>query len=61
MTTKICSNRLPVEALMGKPCGIVAMGATAHHYLGDRMAFAGDCLTSVRCAGAADRGLFVVG
>ncbi|MFN8556532.1 MAG: NADPH-dependent FMN reductase [Dehalococcoidia bacterium] len=25
---------LPVEALAGKPCGIVAMGATAHHYLG---------------------------
>ena len=27
-------DQLPVEALMGKPCGIVAMGATAHHYLG---------------------------
>jgi FMN reductase len=27
-------DHLPVEALMGKPCGIVAMGATAHHYLG---------------------------
>jgi FMN reductase len=24
----------PVEALCGKPVGIVAMGATAHHYLG---------------------------
>src|SRR5262245_47759714 len=24
----------PVEALRGKPVGIVAMGATAHHYLG---------------------------
>lgn len=27
-------DHLPVEALRGKPCGIVAMGATAHHYLG---------------------------
>ncbi len=27
-------DQLPVEALMGKPCGIVAMGATTHHYLG---------------------------
>ncbi len=27
-------DHLPVEALMGKPVGIVAMGATAHHYLG---------------------------
>jgi FMN reductase len=27
-------DQLPVEALMGKPCGIVAMGATPHHYLG---------------------------
>jgi FMN reductase len=25
---------LPVEALVGKPAGIVAMGATLHHYLG---------------------------
>jgi len=25
---------LPIEALAGKPCGIVAMGATQHHYLG---------------------------
>lgn len=25
---------LPVEALMGKPVGVVAMGATLHHYLG---------------------------
>jgi FMN reductase len=25
---------LPVEALLGKPCGIIAMGATQHHYLG---------------------------
>ncbi|MGD9890868.1 MAG: NADPH-dependent FMN reductase [Dehalococcoidia bacterium] len=25
---------LPVEALMGKPCAILAMGATQHHYLG---------------------------
>jgi FMN reductase len=25
---------LPVEALRGKPVGIVAMGATPHHYLG---------------------------
>src|SRR6185369_4811522 len=25
---------LPVEALRGKPVGIVAMGATLHHYLG---------------------------
>jgi FMN reductase len=24
----------PFEALHGKPCGIVAMGATPHHYLG---------------------------
>ncbi|MGH7842437.1 MAG: NADPH-dependent FMN reductase [Candidatus Binataceae bacterium] len=27
-------DHLPVEALRGKPCGIVAIGATAHHYLG---------------------------
>lgn len=27
-------DHLPVEALLGKPCGIVAMGATAHHFLG---------------------------
>jgi len=27
-------DHLPVEALAGKPCGIVAMGATAHHFLG---------------------------
>ena len=27
-------DHLPVEALMGKPCGIIAMGATTHHYLG---------------------------
>jgi len=25
---------LPVEALAGKPCGILAMGATPHHFLG---------------------------
>jgi len=24
----------PLDALAGKPCGIMAMGATAHHYLG---------------------------
>lgn len=27
-------DHLPVETLMGKPCGIVAMGATTHHFLG---------------------------
>jgi FMN reductase len=27
-------DHLPVEALAGKPVGIVAMGATQHHYLG---------------------------
>ena len=27
-------DHLPVEALTGKPVGIVAMGATKHHYLG---------------------------
>jgi FMN reductase len=27
-------DHLPVEALTGKPVGIVAMGATNHHYLG---------------------------
>jgi FMN reductase len=27
-------DHVPVEALMGKPCGIIAMGATAHHFLG---------------------------
>lgn len=27
-------DHLPVEALMGKPCGIVAIGATDHHFLG---------------------------
>jgi len=25
---------LPVEALQGKPCGVLAMGASQHHYLG---------------------------
>ena len=25
---------LPIEALLGKPVGIIAMGATLHHYLG---------------------------
>ncbi|HTY53981.1 MAG TPA: NADPH-dependent FMN reductase [Candidatus Binataceae bacterium] len=27
-------DHLPIEALAGKPIGIVAMGATNHHYLG---------------------------
>ncbi|MDB5108883.1 MAG: NADPH-dependent reductase [Candidatus Binatus sp.] len=27
-------DHLPVESLIGKPCGIVAMGATNHHFLG---------------------------
>ena len=27
-------DHLPIEALAGKPIGIVAMGATTHHYLG---------------------------
>jgi len=27
-------DHLPVAALMGKPCGIIAMGATTHHFLG---------------------------
>ena len=27
-------DHLPVEALRGKPCGIVAIGATEHHFLG---------------------------
>jgi FMN reductase len=27
-------DHVPLEALRGKPCGIVAMGATDHHYLG---------------------------
>lgn len=27
-------DHLPVESLAGKPVGIVAMGATQHHYLG---------------------------
>lgn len=27
-------DHLPVESLMGKPCGIITMGATAHHFLG---------------------------
>lgn len=27
-------DHLPIEALQGKPVGILAMGATAHHYLG---------------------------
>ena len=27
-------DHLPVEALAGKPVGIVSMGATQHHYLG---------------------------
>jgi len=27
-------DHIPVDALMGKPVGIIAMGATMHHYLG---------------------------
>jgi FMN reductase len=27
-------DHLPIDSLMGKPCGIVAMGASEHHYLG---------------------------
>jgi NAD(P)H-dependent FMN reductase len=27
-------DQIPIEALMGKPVGIIAMGATTHHYLG---------------------------
>ncbi len=27
-------DHVPVEGLRGKPCGIVAIGATPHHYLG---------------------------
>lgn len=27
-------DHVPVDALLGKPCGIIAMGATPHHYLG---------------------------
>ncbi|MGH7985354.1 MAG: NADPH-dependent FMN reductase [Candidatus Binataceae bacterium] len=27
-------DHLPVEALRDKPCGIIAIGATQHHYLG---------------------------
>lgn len=27
-------DHLPIESLMGKPVGIIAMGATAHHFLG---------------------------
>jgi NAD(P)H-dependent FMN reductase len=27
-------DQLPVDALRGKPCGIAAVGATQHHYLG---------------------------
>ena len=27
-------DHLPVDALRGKPCGIAAIGATTHHYLG---------------------------
>jgi FMN reductase len=27
-------DALPAESLMAKPCGIVAMGATPHHFLG---------------------------
>jgi FMN reductase len=27
-------DQIPIEALMGKPVGILAMGATTHHYLG---------------------------
>ncbi len=33
-TLKNLLDQLPIEALMGKPVGIVAMGATTHHYLG---------------------------
>jgi len=27
-------DQIPIDALMGKPVGILAMGATTHHYLG---------------------------
>lgn len=27
-------DQLPIDALRGKPCGIAAIGATQHHYLG---------------------------
>ncbi|HVA82531.1 MAG TPA: NADPH-dependent FMN reductase [Candidatus Binataceae bacterium] len=27
-------DHLPLESLAGKPCGVVAIGATHHHYLG---------------------------
>jgi NAD(P)H-dependent FMN reductase len=27
-------DNVPVEALRSKPCGIIAIGATNHHYLG---------------------------
>lgn len=27
-------DHLPVQSLAGKPCGVVAIGATHHHYLG---------------------------
>lgn len=27
-------DHVPVESLWGKPCGIIAMGATPHHFLG---------------------------
>jgi FMN reductase len=27
-------DHLPVDTLRGKPCGIIAVGATQHHYLG---------------------------
>lgn len=33
-TLKNLLDQLPIEALAGKPVGLVAMGATAHHYLG---------------------------
>ena len=26
-------DHIPVEGLMGKPCGLISMGATDHHYL----------------------------
>ena len=37
-------DHLPIEPLAAKPVGIVAMGATSHHYLG----MDGTCVTSSR-------------
>ena len=53
-------DHLPIESLAAKPIGIVAMGATQHHFLGRRLASARrPCM--VRSAGSADQRVSRIG